>query len=111
MCAEPIPRASRLLSSDDDNCSLSIAYKRHIFPHRAAFDTPAFITSERLARAQRALAERTSLIRVERKRQSICLIWTSCVCWEEQMYKERRSETGKKPNGKLWSGGLAKLSG
>lgn len=32
MCTEPIPGASRSLSSDDDNCSLSITYKRHIFP-------------------------------------------------------------------------------
>lgn len=107
MCAEPIPSASRLLSSDDDNCSLSIAYKRHIFPRRDAFDTPAFITSERLARAQRGLAEHTSLIRV--KRNARAFVWFGrALCWQEQMHRERRSETGKKPNGKLWSGGLAK---
>lgn len=105
---DPDPDASR--SSDDDNCSLSIAYKRHIFPHRDAFDTPAFITSERLARAQRGLAEHTSLIRV--KRNARAFVWFErAACCEQQMHGEQHSETGKKPNGKQWRSGLAKLLG
>lgn len=74
-------------------------------PHCDAFDTPVFITSERLARAQRGLAERTSPDSCEDRRQGICLIWTSHVRWEELMHTERHSETRKKPNGKLWSSG------
>lgn len=86
MGAEAIQSASSVLSSDDDNCSLSITYKRHIFSplHRDAFDTPVFITSERLARARWGLAEHASPDSCEEKRQSICLIWERAVCWEEE---------------------------
>lgn len=97
-------RAPRLLCSDDDNCSLSITYKRHIYPQRDAFDTPVFITSHRLARMQRVLAEQHQPDLRGGKRQGICLIWTCCVRWEE------RSQARRKPNRKLWSRGPAKLS-
>lgn len=74
-----IQGASSSLYSDDDNCSLSITRKRCIFPHRYAFDTPVFITSERLARAQRDLAESTSQIRVKRNdRAFVKFGWTVC---------------------------------
>lgn len=46
-------------------------------PHCDAFDTPVFITSERLARAQRGPGRAHQPDPCEEKRQSICLIWTS----------------------------------
>lgn len=79
-------------------------------PHRYAFDTPVFITSERLARAQQDLAEYTSPIRV--KRNSRAFVWFGrTVCWVEQMHREQHSETRKKTNGNLCSRSLAKLRG
>lgn len=65
---------SRWLCSDGDNCSLSITCKRHIYPRRDAFDTPVFITSERLARMQRGLPEqhRPDLCGGREERRGIC---------------------------------------
>ena len=91
----------RVLSSHRDNCSLSIAYERHIFPRRDAFDTPVFITSERLARAQRGLAERSVLIHVRRSARAFLSDLD-----EERRATRDREESKRKA---FWSAGIAKL--
>lgn len=98
----------------DDNCSLSITYECHIFPTsqwciwHASFHQVREIGEGR----DEALAQRASMIGVKRKRQSICLIWMSSVRWEELMHRARsKSETRKKPNGKIRSTGPCQAIG
>ncbi len=78
MCTESTQRASRLLSSDDDNCSLSVTYKRHIFPSLWCIWHASFHHVREIGKGTTRPGRAHQPHPCEEKRQSICLIWTSC---------------------------------
>lgn len=118
MCTEPIPGASRSLSSDDDNCSLSITYKRHIFPstcciwHASSHHVTQIGRVHNQDLAERASSDSWEVEKKNKKHQSVWFGASSCAGRSRWTGGSGHSETkGKKPNGKLWSGGCAKLLG